>query len=408
MTVAASHCAQDAKAWLVGEPILGREENRVVMYFFYCPRIDCSIETVQLSKDCRYFWFSLLNMSRTGNIIVNSIDKTVCETIMTQFKSLFVFLSLGLAVLIVVAENATGSFGFFQETEIQRKKVKRVKRPVFTERDSNGIYFGSVFDEAIQGDRPTPMIAKSGGENPSANVGEGEGANGDFAWSQYISGDVIETEIKRLQKSLAQQVTSPGKYKTEYKDARYSFQMLSMLFGIIIEHDEDVRWKRIANLAQPSYSIAAKKARRGDTESYNYAVARRDDLAEIVRGGNLASTEKPVENLDWSETVGRTPLMKRLQDSVDRVKPWLSSKAEFEANQEEILHEANLIAAMSEILGQESMDDAEEDDYLVYVAGMSRAAQLMTTNTKTNNYDAVSEGFNQVNQACSNCHDEWR
>ncbi len=329
---------------------------------------------------------------------------------MTPFKKMFVLVALGMSVVITFSETSAGYIGFLQDTEVQRKKVKRVKRPEFTERDSSGIYFGSVFDEAIQGERPAaPMVADRGNlSNPLANGVTSTGDIGTFVWSGFISGDVLEAEIKRLQKRVAQQVTSPGKYKTEYKDARYSFQMLSMLFGIVVEHDQDVRWKRIADLAQPSFAIAAKNARRGDADSYNYAVARRDDLAELVRGGNMSSNEKTVDGVVWKETVGRAPLMKRLQDSVDRVKPWLSTKEEFASNSEEILHEASLIAAMSEILGKESMDDAEEDDYLIHVVGMSRAARLMSANTLSNNYEAVSEGFNQVNQACSNCHDEWR
>lgn len=328
---------------------------------------------------------------------------------MTRFKRVFIVAALAASVLIVISEQSVGKLGIFQEPEIQRKKVKRVKRPEFTDRDSRGIYFGSVFDEAIEGERPEAIVGpKTNPQNPIVSTGGPDGGDGDFAWSDFIAGDVLETEIKRLQKVVAQQVTSPGKYKTEYQDARYSFQMLSMLFGIIVEHDQDVRWKRIANLAQPSFSQAAVNARRGDIDSYNYAVARRDDLAEIIRGGNMTSNEKPVEQIVWADTIGRSPLMKRLQDSVDRMKPWLSTRDEFAANQEEILHESSLLAAMSEVLAKESMEDAGEEDYTVHALQMSAAARLMMTNTVSSNYDLVSQGFNQANQACSNCHDEWR
>lgn len=317
--------------------------------------------------------------------------------------------ALAVSVVIVVSKPSIGKYGFFQQPEVERKKVKRVKRPEFTERDSKGIYFGSVFDEAIQGDRPTVVAGPV--NNPKDPLVGSQGSSNStdgFAWSDYISGDVIETEIKRLQKLVAQQVTSPGKYKTEYQQARYSFQMLSMLFAIIVEHDEDVRWKRVANLAQPSFAKAAKNARRGDADSYNYAVARRDDLAELIRGGNMTSNEKVAEAIVWGDTVGRSPLMKRLQDTMDRVKPWLSTRDEFTANQEEILHEASLLAAMSEVLAKETMEDAEEEDYVAHAVNMSAAARLMMSNTLSNNYDLVSEGFNQASQACSDCHDEWR
>lgn len=292
---------------------------------------------------------------------------------------------------------------------VPQKKVRRSKRPVFTEKDSSGIYFGNVFNEAIQGERPLVTADLPPSTSPIGVPGDDSSSNLEgFAWSSHISGDVLEAEIKRLQKDLMRQVTSPGKYKTEYTKARYSFQMLSMLFGIIIEHDEDVRWKRVANLAQPTFSIAAKNARRGDSDSYQYAVARRDDLAELIRGGNMSSNEKPVDALVWGDVVSRSPLMERLQESVDKVKPMLSSKDEFSANREAILHEANLLAAMSEILGRDSMEDAEEDDYVAYTREMGNGARMMISSLTADSYDAVSEGFNQINQSCSNCHDDWR
>jgi cytochrome c556 len=326
---------------------------------------------------------------------------------MTKTQRIFIFTALCLST--GVAYSAVWGTGVFQQ-EIQRKKVKRVKRPEFSERDSSGIYFSNVFDEAIKGDRPTVIASNTQTTNPP--IGQGDSStdtdDGSFEWSNYITGDVIETEIKRLEKQLAQQVTSPGKYKTGYKEARYSFQMLSMLFGIIIEHNEEVRWKRAANLAQPSFAVAAKNARRGDSDSYNYAIARRDDLTELIRGGNMTSTEKPAETVVWKDTIARSPLMQRLQDSVDKVKPMLSDKQEFAANKEEILHEANFLAAISEVLLKESMDESDDEDYIEFSSNMSSAARLMMSNVVSDNYDAVSQGFNQVNQACSDCHDIFR
>ena len=299
-----------------------------------------------------------------------------------------------------------------EEPSVQRvPKVTRAKRPTFTERDKDGIFFDNVLDEALVGNRPAAAAAgaptQPGIGQPGIPAGGGGAEN--FAWSQYIPGEVLEAEIKRLQRNVAQEVTSPTKYKTEYKKARYSFNMLAIMFGIILEHDDDtVRWKRVANLAQPSFVVAAKNARRGDQDSYNYAVARRDDLQELVRGGNMSSNEKPVDGFEWGNSVGRTAVMQRLQEGLDNAKPMLANKDGFAENPDEILLEASIIAALAQILVDETMEDGDDEDYAAHSQAMSNGALEIVSALQTGNYAGAEAGLNVINQSCSNCHDEYR
>ncbi len=297
-----------------------------------------------------------------------------------------------------------------QEPETKKvPKVKRVKRPVFSDRDKDGIFFDNVFDEALVGNRPAAAPTGNPAQptigNPTGNAGNAQG----LAWSEYIGSDVLESEIKNLQRTLMTQVTSPSKYKVEYKNARYSFNILAIMFGIILEHDnQDVRWKRAANLAHPSFVVAAKNARRGDQVSYNYAVARRDDLQELVRGGNMNSNEKPVESFEWGDVVGRNPVMQRLQESVDKLRPMLANKDGFSESPEEILHEASIVAALGRILVDETMEDGDDEDYAAHSNIMAGGALEIASALQTGNYSGAEAGLNTINQSCSNCHDEYR
>ncbi|MCH2183052.1 MAG: hypothetical protein MK108_13695 [Mariniblastus sp.] len=302
----------------------------------------------------------------------------------------------------------------YQEQEVRRPKlIKRAKRPNFLERDWNGIYFENLFEDGLVGERPVPS------STPAANPSKVAGPQtvtpaasptdaGSFTWSQVIGNTVIEDEVKALQQQLTMDVTTPGRFKSDYGKVHQSYSMLSMLFGIIIEYDDDVRWKEMAPLAQPAFARAAANSRVGSLQAYNNAKLQKENLTELVRGGGFGNQQKPVDAVDWASAVKRSPIMVQLETTLKTLKPHLANKTEFTQNNETVLHGASLVAAMGQVLGHPEMDDAEEEDYLVYAEAMKKAAGQVVQGCQTNNYDLAAEGFNLIEQSCSNCHDEWR
>ena len=292
------------------------------------------------------------------------------------------------------------------------KLIQRAKRPQFTEREWNGIYFENLFRDGLVGDRPEPQVAPIANSSPAAPKPGSENSSGQnsgkFTWSQHIDSSVIEDEVKTLQQRLAADITTPGRFKSDYGKIHQSYSMLSMLFGIIYEYDKDVRWKDLSSVAQPALARAAANSRVGSLQAYNNAKLQRDNLTEMVRGGRFNDNEKSVEAIEWPSAVNRSPMMLQLETTLGILKPHLSNKTEFTQNSETIFHGANLISAMGQVLCQTDMEAADEEDYAAYAQEMSTAARQVIEATKTNNYDLAAEGFNLIEQSCSNCHDEWR
>ena len=111
----------------------------------------------------------------------------------------------------------------------QPKKIKRAKRPAFSERDTDGIFFKNLFKDGLVGERPSleqlkqPVVA----ENGDAKSGPAP-ASGDSTWSKLIVRDVIEDEVKSQQQYLERVVTTPGKFKSDYGSAHKAFSTLSI------------------------------------------------------------------------------------------------------------------------------------------------------------------------------------
>ena len=296
-----------------------------------------------------------------------------------------------------------------QEKTQKVPTVKRVKRPQFSERDWDGIYFEDLFKEGLVGDRPQPGVpGQTAGANPAAKTGDQEQEDATFAWSEYISASTIEDEVKAIQNQLSVDVTTPVKFKSEYAKSHQSFSVLSMVFGIIREYDDEVRWKKSAPVAQASFERAAANSRVGTIQAYESCKRRSEDLLDMVRGGNFAGTDKPAAELDWSAVIDRNPIMHRLEKSRKKLKELTANKGEFSRELGKVLHESQMVAAMAQTLQRENMPEYDEDGYVDYAKQMSSAAGQAAEACKTQDYDAASKAINLMGQACSNCHDEWK
>lgn len=302
--------------------------------------------------------------------------------------------------------GGTAWAALFQESKPRR--VERVKRPAFTEKDWDGIYFKNLFTEGLVGPRPESNSDKNTA-TPLAPTDSTTDQPATFAWSKVIVGEAIENEVKSLEQTLQRQVTTPVKFKSEYAQARLSYSMLSMLFAIVREYEiEDIRWKKHAPVAQAAFGRAAVNARTGTQQAFQNAKLVREDLTEMVRGGTFRGSDKAPDQLEWPLVVDRSPLMERLQTAVNRLKPATSNQKEFTKNIDLVFHEANIVAAIGYVLIQKDMDEADEDEYAEYAIAMSKAASAMAAAVKDNNFEVASQSANTINQACSDCHGDWR
>lgn len=292
-----------------------------------------------------------------------------------------------------------------QEQEPKRP-VTRAKRPSFEKKDWSGVFFEDVFSEGLTGQRPSqasPNVASQSSDNTTEAVTTG-------SWSALIDGFVIENEVKRWQQELAGQVTTPIKFKTTHQEISEQFSMLAMWFAIIGQYQGDVRWKEESNSVRTAFVDAAVKSRQTDMSAFNNVKQRTEDLAELVRGGKFPEEpDADGEISDWSMVVDRNPIMTRLELSVsEELKQPTSSEKDFKDNIDLIIHEASLIAAMGRVLQLPEMLDADDDDYKAYSEEMLAAAQEMKNAARENSLERVNVALNKINQACTNCHGDFR
>ena len=317
------------------------------------------------------------------------------------------FLIIGLILLNLVAGSAMAVMVQQRKT----KKITRVKRPVFSERDWDGIYFENLFDDGLVGDRPFGVVPNGDGRLTVPEIADNEditASENSFAWSELIGRSTIEDEVKALQTNLSTDITTPTRFKSDYSKVNQSFSVLSMMFAIIREYDAEVRWQEAAGEAQASLERAAANSRVGTSQAYESCKRRALSLQEMVRGSKFVAEEKAPDELDWGTVVDRSPLMDRLQVAMNQLKKLTANKGEFTREKQTVNHESEMVTAIAAVLARENMSDADDSGYLAFAEELQRSAKKAAAATKVDDFEGVSQAVNSISQACDNCHAEWQ
>jgi hypothetical protein len=288
--------------------------------------------------------------------------------------------------------------------------IKRSHPPKWDNAEGGDVFFSDARKELV-GPRPTASALAGGGSSGSAEGGAAgsRGAAVAFAWSHLISSDSLESEVKTIVRQLGETVKNPSTFTGGgYQDARRQFSVLAVMFAIIAGYDSDVRWKQAAAAIRPLVSRAGFNCKVGTDLSYREAKQRQEDLEKLLRG-DTSQASRETESFTWDKVSGRPPLMQRL-DRAQRqgLVLWTADSAQFQKNNAQFQHEAELIAALAEVIGREGYEYADDDTYLEYAHAMRDAAIEAADAAHKKNYDQARKAVGSIEKTCNSCHEGFR
>lgn len=315
---------------------------------------------------------------------------------------------LSLAALLAIALPA------ILWAQTKNKPVRRAQPPKFDKTD--GPFYADAFKEGLVGARPAnlgqPVVAAAAGGTTGSAPAAGSGAGGiaGSGWGAIISPTTLEDEIKSLKLKVDGDVTTPSDYAGKgYKVARRDFSMLAMLFGIVGEYDGDVRWKKEAPAARDVLARTAANSKVGTSQVFAEAKLRKQELQDLLSGANPYSGKTAEAKAAWGNVCDRAPLMQHIETLYEpKLKPMLADKGQFNANIATIQHDAEIIAAVGEVLSKTGMADADSDEYKAFCASMRKACQDIVDACKTKNYDQAAAASSTIGKACRECHENYR
>jgi hypothetical protein len=284
--------------------------------------------------------------------------------------------------------------------------VKRATPPKFN-KSVEETFFPDA-RQKLDGPRPQPSTTESPAlAAPEARVASPPSEGHASVWSKLISGEAVEDEIKLQQQKLSEAVQSAPKFKAgDFRRARTALSVLATMFAIDAEYGQSIRWQRQAPAMRDHLARAGFNCKVGTDNSFKEAKACRESLEELIRGGT-----QPAEAAEaaWDKVADRAPLMQRLDQAQKLVlMPAVANAGEFSRRAEALEHEAQIVAALSEVMTQSGYEFADDDTYRQYAHDMQSQALAVRDAAAQKQYDAARAAVGEISKACSSCHEGYR
>jgi hypothetical protein len=289
---------------------------------------------------------------------------------------------------------------------------RRAPPPKFAPKQFEGVFFEDV-SQAIQGARPSIKElrgegAKNEGKPQVASAVGNNGTTKRTGWGELIRPMALEDEVKRVKNRFDNTISTPAAFKSGgFADARRDLTILAVLFGIIAEHPDQVRWKDAAATARDLMARTASNCKAGSTQVFNEAKLRKQDLQDLISGSGLASRESTESN--WGTIADRVPLMQYLEELVNgTLKQVTANDQAVASGSEEAGRTVELVAVLATVLVAEGMVDAGDGDYAALTQRMKSATADARQAFERKDPTAYRSAVGAIGQACDACHEQYR
>jgi len=261
------------------------------------------------------------------------------------------------------------------------------------------------FDDArvqLSGDRPSAEVTDSPVTIAADKSTQNPGAK---KWSNLIKENALAMEVKRIHNRLSALIARAGRFKGSGNvDCRRDFSLLAMLFEVIADYDQEVRWQREAAGMHNLCAEAALACEKASDESLALAASVNEQLGELLSGQPNVREESVEET-----AVDRGQLMLCMELALEEnISPWLASKKEFRRRKPEVAHQSQLLAMLAQTISREGFDFADDEAFVQIARELERASLQLTDASEQGDYDAARQAAGRVTQSCSECHEGYR
>jgi cytochrome c556 len=315
---------------------------------------------------------------------------------------------LSLLPLAILSGTFSIALVALQQASAESGKATVLPMPKFS-KDVVDLFFDDARNQigpGQPGGTPAPQ-----GKKPDGNSGGGDSGGGAPVgnWSQLVSSDSLEQEVKSLIPQAEEATKTPAVFKSKGREqAQTVFTELSTLFAVIGQYDGDVKWKKDALGWRTKLAHVANNCKTSSDAAFKGAQVAVGDLKNLLNGQNV-DVPKAEGEFEWGKEILRSSLMKRFETArTERLGAWTSDKSAFTKNKDNLLKEAQILAMLAKVIREPTFDNGDDEAYLKYASEFQKECQALVDAVKTDNQPNAQSALSRISKSCDSCHGEFR
>lgn len=230
----------------------------------------------------------------------------------------------------------------------------------------------------------------------------------DNNWKRLVDIEVLDAETKRIRNDLTAQLQSVAKYNGHYKEIAVSGATLAAVAGIVAEHPDSVSWKKDAAIVRDLGSQIHDASKALGSPAYQATKTPYDQLVDVLDGNVPAGIKPPEARRPFAQVANRGGLMQRMDRSFQWLKKNVSTGAQLKKEGGRALHEAQMLAALSRVIGVGHYDSGEDAKYQGHSDELRKAAESAVAAVKSDDANAFGNAMTRVQKRCDACHADFR
>ena len=244
---------------------------------------------------------------------------------------------------------------------------------------------------AVAPDEPTPSTTQA--------------AAGDVTWSNLIRPEVLDEESKLLRTRLTGNLQRVATYNRSVAAIENDATVLAMLAGVAERLDAEMRWKARSPAVRSLAAEVSENATGSGRSAFEEARRPFERLLVILDGGPTDGVD--AEPTDFGDYAHQSALMTRTKQSFDWMKGTVVSADRLAEEKDAVIREASLLAAVGQVIKDESYGYGDEPSYQTYADAFIAACLQSRDAAVADDFNAFSEAVGRVQNQCAACHSEY-
>ncbi len=286
----------------------------------------------------------------------------------------------------------------------------------------DGIPYDVFFDRPLEvaadartgGGIPT-IAATSTGDTPVAtteSTPEPEATSADVSWSELITAELINEEVRALRNEMQSRLTNMGAYRRSVLELPVFGSAIAFFGELGSRHDGDIPWKENANhirvlgakIAEITSSSTAQN--RNSYDEVNDAYLTINEILNNNSPAELPEIEE--ETPSFATFADMFYLMKRMERGQQWMQTNAGSESGFSDKAPTLAREIAAMVVLTQAYYEEDYGYADDEEFLGYLNTLRDSGLGMQKALEEKDFGKYDELRSTANQQCTQCHSVFK